>query len=255
MGGDGCLQLRQRPHHDREPAAGGDPQAQVGLRRRGDVRLAGDPIDRELRASGAGSGDAGTGRAVGGRSARRGACRCGRRGDDRREGAADHAPGRSGRSARRRSATSRSSLRRRRDRVGGSPCRHRGVRAGAQSARRAPPGALATAPGRGDRPERGERQDPRRRQRDGVCALLGIAAAGPARGVAGAGRGSSLHRRDRLEPDPRGGPSVAAPARRRGARSAGTPARRRRRRAAERAPAGMRVPLARSCRRRAGRTG
>ena len=109
------------------------------------------------------------------------ASRRGRRGDDRREGAADHAPGRSGRSARRRPATSCSPLRRRRDRVGCPPCRHRRVRAGPQPARRAPPGALATAPRRGDRPERGERQDPRRRQRDGVCALLGIAAAGPAR--------------------------------------------------------------------------
>ena len=255
MGGDGCLQQRQRPHDDREPDAGGDPQAPVGLRRRGDVGLARDQIDRELGAGGAGSGDAGTGWSVGGGAGRGGPCRRGRRGDDRREGAADPAPGRSGRSARRRPATSRSRYGADEIACGCPPCRHRGVRAGAQPARPAPSGSLATASGGRDRAKRGERPNPRRRQRDRVCALLGFAAAGPADGVAHGGRGSSLHRRDRVETDPGGGASVAAPARRRGARRAGAIARRRRSRAAERAPAGMCVPLARSRRPGARRKG
>ena len=132
--------------HDREPAAGGDPQAQVGLRRRGDVRLVCDPIDRGLRARGAGSGDAGTveGRGETPWSRRCAPVRSTRRRSTRRCCGSCAWPIGSERST--------AARRRRAPRYGADeiacgrpPCRRRGLRAGAQPARRAPPGPLATA--------------------------------------------------------------------------------------------------------------
>ena len=137
-------------------------------------------------------------------------------------------------------------IRRRRDRVGAPPGRGSGVRAGAQRGRGLLPlDREPVADDRGDRPERRRGQDARRRERDRVPALHGVAARRP-EGRARARRRHTPQRRRAVErPDTSGGSAMAARARRQRARRRGSLPGRRRKRVGERPPPRVHVQVAR----------
>ena len=244
VAGDGGLQRRERPDHDGEPAAGRPTEVGMGLRRRGRVRLDGDPQHRGVRPGRARPGDARPARALGRRPRRRGARRCGARGRDRREApprAAARGAGRGARGNRGRGpGATRAACRRR---PGGPAPRGRGPGdgAGAQRGRGAPARPRGGEPGRRTRTERRGGPDPGRRQRVGEPGAGGDPARRPPGRARAGGRGDPCRggaRRTQASTgvarvDPRPGDRRAGPA--------GTPRRRRRRRAGGRAPA-VRTP-------------